>query len=294
MPPHLNQTLEIRPTAPDDLVRGLLALPFAQVRPLRTGDSAGGCAREGEFALVAAVKGQLTVTSHQQYALLVPGQALALHAAGSYTVQAVSDCLCMTVLLRGELAGRLLSPLLAEGAALFPSGAGAVREAVLALSVLEEESPPVGGGMASSYAYSLLMKLRGGPVREAGEVSSVSHLVEGAIAIIQEDFPYLEGLDDLASRLEISKAHLIRTFTRETGISPAKYITRVRVEYAKLLLQDEDTSIIYVAEASGFANANYFAKVFRRETGMSPSEYLESLPQRTGHRERRQDRHPVW
>ena len=293
MPPHLNQTLEIRPTAPDDLVRGLLALPFAQVRPLRTGDSVGGCAREGEFALVAAVKGQLTFTSHQQYALLVPGQALALHAAGSYTVQAVSDCLCMTVLLRGELAGRLLSPLMAEGVALFPSGAGAVREAVLALSVLEESSP-VGGGMASSYAYSLLMKLRSGPVREAGEVSSVSHLVEGAIAIIQEDFPYLEGLDDLAGRLEISKAHLIRTFTRETGISPAKYITRVRVEYAKLLLQDEDTSIIYVAEASGFANANYFAKVFRRETGMSPSEYLESLPQRTGHRERRQDRHPVW
>ena len=148
--------------------------------------------------------------------------------------------------------------------------------------------------MAASYAYSLLRNRRRGPGRAAGEVAAVSHLVEGAIAIIQEDFPYLEGLDDLAGRLEISKAHLIRTFTRETGISPAKYITRVRVEYAKLLLQDEDTSIIYVAEASGFANANYFAKVFRRETGMSPSEYLESLPQRTGHRERRQDRHPVW
>ncbi len=29
-----------------------------------------------------------------------------------------------------------------------------------------------------------------------------------------------------------------------------------------------------MAEASGFANANYFAKVFRRETGLSPSEYL--------------------
>ena len=286
MPPHLNQTLEIRPTAPDDLVRGLLALPFAQVRPLRTGDSVGGCAREGEFALVAAVKGQLTVTSHQQYALLVPGQALALHAAGSYTVQAVSDCLCMTVLLRGELAGRLLSPLMAEGVALFPSGAGAVREAVLALSVLE--------GRASSYAYSLLMKLRSGPVREAGEVSSVSHLVEGALAIIQEDFPYLEGVDELANRLDVSAAHLTRVFTKKTGTSPGKYITHVRIEFAKLLLRDPEATIIYVAEASGFANANYFAKVFRRETGMSPSEYLESLPQRTGHRERRQDRHPVW
>ena len=72
------------------------------------------------------------------------------------------------------------------------------------------------------------------------------------------------------------------TSARETGISPARYITRVRIEYAKLLLRGEDASITYVAEASGFANANYFAKVFRKETGMSPSEYLEAAPKRQG------------
>ena len=98
------------------------------------------------------------------------------------------------------------------------------------------------------------------------------------MGIIQEEFPFLEGLDELAERLEVSKAHLIRTFTKKTGISPGRYITHMRVEYAKLLLRSEDASITYVAEASGFANANYFAKVFRRETGMSPSEYLESAP----------------
>ena len=85
-------------------------------------------------------------------------------------------------------------------------------------------------------------------------------------------------MDELAQRLEVSKAHLIRTFTKSVGISPGKYLTRVRVEYAKLLLRGEDASITYVAEASGFANANYFAKVFRKETGMSPSEFLESCP----------------
>ena len=118
--------------------------------------------------------------------------------------------------------------------------------------------------------------------------------MEGAIAIIQEDFPYLEGLDDLAGRLEVSKAHLIRSFVRETGISPARYITRVRIEYAKLLLRGEDASITYVAEASGFANANYFAKVFRRETGMSPSEYLESAPQREHRPRPPKNPYPLW
>ena len=100
------------------------------------------------------------------------------------------------------------------------------------------------------------------------------------MAIIQEEFPFLEGVDELAERLEVSAAHLGRVFTKKIGISPGKYITRVRVEYAKLLLRDPDTTITYVAEASGFANANYFAKVFRRETGLSHSEYLASTPRR--------------
>ena len=102
----------------------------------------------------------------------------------------------------------------------------------------------------------------------------------------------MEGVDELAERLEVSKPHLIRAFTRQTGIPPGKYITKVRIEYAKLLLSSEEASVTYAAEASGFANANYFAKVFRRETGMSPSEFLESAPRR-----REPGRHPgppVW
>ena len=175
------------------------------------------------------------------------------------------------------ISGRLLGARLTDGAALFPRGGAAVRETVASLAVLDEEHPPVDGAAASSQAYSLLMKLSTAS-QEAD--SGLSPLVEAAIAIIQEDFPYLEGLDELAERLEISKAHLSRSFMKKIGVSPGKYLTRVRVEYAKLLLQDEGVSVTYVAEASGFANANYFAKVFRRETGMSPSEYLETMPRR--------------
>ncbi|MCI9666830.1 MAG: helix-turn-helix transcriptional regulator [Angelakisella sp.] len=294
MLPYPNQNQEIRPAAPDDLLRGLLALPFARSCPLGTGDTAGSVAREGEYALIGSGRGKLTVTAHNQYFLLSSGQAVLLRAAGSYTLQGVSDCSAFVVHLQGELAERLLAGLLQEDAAFFPKGGALVREAVLALLVLGEESGAVSGALASSHGYSLLVRLRSLPAGEQGEEAAVSPLVENAIAIIQEDFPFLEGLDDLAGRLEVSKAHLIRTFSRQTGISPARYIVRVRVEYAKLLLLDEDASITYVAEASGFANANYFAKVFRRETGMSPSEYLAAAPKKQEHPQMPQNRRLPW
>ena len=277
MPTAQIERQEIKPAAPESAVRELLMVPAARRLSLRAGHSWEGRGCLEEYQLVAALGGALTVSAYQQYALLDSGQALALLCPGPYAVQAVSDCLCMTVSLQGELPGRLLGPRLTDGAALFPRGAAAVREMVASLAVLDEEHPPVDGAAASAQAYSLLLKLSSASL-EAD--SGLSPLVESAIAIIQEDFPYLEGLDELAERLEISKAHLSRSFMKKTGISPGKYLTHVRVEYAKLLLQDESVSITYVAEASGFANANYFAKVFRRETGMSPSEYLEAMPRR--------------
>lgn len=291
MPSYEKGPTEIRPAAPDDLLRELLALPLARTCLLQAGDTAGGSAGAEEYLLAAAVKGQVTVTTHDHYFLLAQGQAVVLAAPGDYQLQAVSESLSMVLHLRGELPGRMLGEYLQEGAASFPGGGPMVREVVASLSVLEEESGPVSGAAASAAAYSLLTKLRSrGACDPAGE--GIPPLVESAIAIIQEDFPYLEGLDELAQRLEVSKAHLIRCFTKAVGVSPGKYITQVRVEYAKLLLQDEDASVTYVAEASGFANANYFAKVFRRETGMSPSEFLESAPKEPAGR--RKDRHPVW
>jgi AraC-like DNA-binding protein len=294
MPPRQYEQHEIIPALPDDLLQELLTLPSAQTLPLAVGKTADGFGDTGEYVLVAALQGNCSVTAHAQYALLQPSQVMVLHAVGTYTVQAVSDCVCMTVKLRGSLADRLLGERLRNGAAVLSSGASAVRELVLALLVLEEERPPVGGAVASTYAYTMLVRLHDVPVQDTARKTAFSPLVDSAIAIIQEEFPYLESLDELAERLHVSKAHLIRSFTHKTGVSPGKYITRVRIDYAKLLLQDEDTTIAYVAEASGFANANYFAKVFRRETGMSPSEYVDTTPRRRTARVHREKTPPVW
>lgn len=283
MPPRANEKRDIRPAAPDDTVQGLLALPLVRFLPLSAGDKITGHGQTGDYILPAALRGNLTVSAYGHYALLSPGQAFLLADPGEYTVQAVSDGVFLLLRLRGELAPRLLADRLTDGGALFPVGAAAVREAALALAVLEDEQGQIPGGTASvpgeaasALAYDMLLKLRALPA--ASRTDAGSPLVEAAVSIIQEEFPFLEGMEELAERLEVSAAHLGRVFTKRIGISPGKYVTRVRIEYAKLLLRVPDTTISYVAEASGFANANYFAKVFRRETGMSPSEYLEGAP----------------
>lgn len=273
-----NEKREIRPADPAAAVRDLLTLPRLRVLPLAAGDRIAGYGQTGDYILSAAVQGNLTVSAYDHYALLDPGQAYLLAEPGEYTLQAVSGGLYFLLQLRGELAPRLLAERLAQGNLLFHGGAAAVREAAMSLAVLEDEQGEVPGETASALAYAMLMKLQALPI--AFRADAGSPLVEAAVAIIQEEFPFLEGVDELAKRLEVSAAHLGRVFTKKTGVSPGKYITRVRVEYAKLLLRDPDTTISYVAEASGFANANYFAKVFRRETGLSPTEYLAGAPRR--------------
>lgn len=280
MPPRANEKRDIRPAAPDETVQGLLALPSVRVLPLPAGDRLTGCGQTGDYILAAAVQGNLTVSAYEHYALLDPGQAFLLAEPGEYTLQAVSDGLFLLLQLRGELTARLLAGRLSSGGALFPAGAAAARETAMSLAVLEDEQGQVRGADASALAYGLLLKLRAQP--ERFRVDAGSPLVEAAVAIVQEEFAFLEGVDELAERLEVSTAHLSRVFAKKLGTSPGKYITRVRIEYAKLLLRDPDVTISYVAEASGFANANYFAKVFRRETGLSPSEYLAAAPTQPG------------
>lgn len=110
------------------------------------------------------------------------------------------------------------------------------------------------------------------------EYSSYVPLVQDAISIIEYQYAYLYGIDELADRLEVTKHHLIRVFTAGTGISPGKYLSQVRMHYAKtMLLSSEDTPMEIIAGACGYSCANYFSKAFKKQTGLTPTEYAASV-----------------
>ncbi len=112
------------------------------------------------------------------------------------------------------------------------------------------------------------------------EYSKYPSLVQDAASIIESNYAYLYGVEDLADRLEVTKHHLIRLFTASTGISPGKYLVNIRMLHAKGMLQAcEDTPLEIIAGACGYSCANYFCKAFKKQTGMTPSKFANAFRQ---------------
>ena len=131
------------------------------------------------------------------------------------------------------------------------------------------------GQIASPYLLSARMYeiLMGALAACENKKGGYPPLVRQAISIIREEYAFLAGVEELAQMLEVTKPHLIRTFTKATGMSPGKYLVQVKMENACLMLQNRDYSIDMIASMVGYSGANYFCRVFRQHTGESPGEY---------------------
>lgn len=77
----------------------------------------------------------------------------------------------------------------------------------------------------------------------------------------------------LARMAHMSERNFTRVFTAEVGVTPARYVERVRVETARRLLEDTDDGVEAVAAASGFGTAETMRRAFLRVVRTSPSEY---------------------
>lgn len=128
---------------------------------------------------------------------------------------------------------------------------------------------------AAADTFRLLMKLC---ALCAETQKAYSPVVQDAMACMRNEFAFLTGVDDLADRLGVSKCHLIRTFSKETGMTPGAYLQTVRLENAMLLLRGREYSIDAIASLCGFSGANYFCKVFRKAAGESPGAYRGRAP----------------
>lgn len=88
------------------------------------------------------------------------------------------------------------------------------------------------------------------------------------------DRHYAEPIDagQIADEACYSKFHFIRTFKGIYGRTPHQYLTYVRIERAKELLE-RDVSVTDACFAVGFDSLGSFTTLFKRRVGVTPSEY---------------------
>ncbi len=90
---------------------------------------------------------------------------------------------------------------------------------------------------------------------------------------IKEEYASPLSLEDMASKVNMSREYFCRRFSELMHMTPFEYLLRVRVENSCRLLQGTDMTIGEIATECGFNSFSYFAKIFKRFIGCTPREY---------------------
>jgi len=90
---------------------------------------------------------------------------------------------------------------------------------------------------------------------------------------IQEHFEEPLRLEDVSEMVGFNATYFSSLFKKETGQGFADYLAHVRIERAKSLLMNDDSSVMDVCEMVGYKDLKYFSRLFKKITGISPSDY---------------------
>jgi AraC family transcriptional regulator len=154
-------------------------------------------------------------------------------------------------------------------------------------------------GMATRLARLVETRGAGSPYFEAlggilahelqdvdAERARVAGPTKGGLAPWQqrEVTAYIEGhlaepirLATLARLVGLSPYHFCRTFTQSLGIPPHQYHCQRRIEHAKRLLADIETSVTEIGLTVGYRQTSSFTATFHRITGLTPTAFRRSL-----------------
>jgi len=91
-----------------------------------------------------------------------------------------------------------------------------------------------------------------------------------AVELARDRFTEPLRVGDLADAAGYSPHHFSRLFHAAFGLSPARYLTAVRLAAAKQALLARDDAVIDVAVAAGFDSLSSFSRRFHRDVGVRP------------------------
>lgn len=104
-----------------------------------------------------------------------------------------------------------------------------------------------------------------------------SDLVGRIKNFIQKEYQGELSLYDVATKMNLNPSYISHVFKKETGQGVVEYITELKMEKAKLFLQDKNLKIVQIAERLGYNSQSYFNKCFKSYFGITPKQFREEL-----------------
>ncbi|NEE06029.1 GlxA family transcriptional regulator [Streptomyces sp. SID7499] len=155
------------------------------------------------------------------------------------------------------------------------TSAGVTAGIDLALALVEED---LGRDAALTIARHLVVFLRrpGNQAQFSAQLAAQTAQRE-PLRDVQRwitDHPDADlSVDTLADRARLSPRHFARAFRAETGMTPGRYVDRVRLEHARRLLEDTADGVEEIARTSGYGTPEAMRRAFVRTLGTPPAEY---------------------
>lgn len=151
------------------------------------------------------------------------------------------------------------------------TSAGATAGIDLALAMVEKD---LGVEVARRVAKSLVVYHRraGGQSQHSAllEIAPRSDRVQNALVYAKENLSSALSIEQLADAAHLSPRQFSRTFRAETGRSPAKAVEQLRVEEARLMMEQTRHSMDEIARETGFSDPERMRRAFLRAFGMPP------------------------
>ncbi|MWV51310.1 helix-turn-helix domain-containing protein [Rathayibacter sp. VKM Ac-2803] len=122
---------------------------------------------------------------------------------------------------------------------------------------------------ASGAAWHLMALLCSERTAGAPRVSAIDQAIE----YLRQHVTDQVSIGDLAQTARLSPSHFAARFRQETGTSPLKYQTQLRMARARALLDTTDLPVAQIAARVGYADPFYFARQFTAVHGVPPIRY---------------------
>jgi AraC-like DNA-binding protein len=97
--------------------------------------------------------------------------------------------------------------------------------------------------------------------------------VHKAISYIKNNYAEKITLQDVADSVYFNLTYFSKVFKDKTGQTPGNFITSVRIDASKRLLQDQSVNLIDIPEMVGFESQSYFTRVFKKAQSCTPAQY---------------------